>query len=68
MVGFRLLKKGIGVGGRKRSVVSLSDHLDVHRFEKIISDISGIAFELCISLDDKSSQSGNEKRNLCLIR
>ena len=55
MVGFRLLKKGIGVGGRNRSVVSLSDHLDVHRFEKIISDISGIAFELSISLDDKRS-------------
>ena len=55
MVGFRLLKKGVGVGRRNRSVIRLSDHLDVHRFEKIISDISGIAFELSISLDDKRS-------------
>ena len=48
-------KKGVGVGRRNGRVVRLSDHLDVHRFEKIISDIGRIAFELGIGLDDKRS-------------
>ena len=55
MVVIRLLKEDAGVCRRNRSVVRLSDHLDVHRFEKIIRDIGRIAFELGIGLDDKRS-------------
>ena len=61
MVGFRLLKKGVGVGRRNRSVVRLSDHLDVHCFEKIISDISGIAFELSIGFSDVRARLGSAR-------
>ena len=55
MVGFRLLKKEVRVGWRNGCVIRLSDHLDVDRFEKIISYIGWIAFELGIGLDDKRS-------------
>ena len=55
VVGFRLLKKEVGIGRRNRIVVRLSGHLDVHCSEKIISDICRIALKLGIGLDDKRS-------------
>ena len=60
VVGFVLMKKGLGVNKRNRDVVRLSSQLYIDRNEKIIGDIGWIASKLRRGINDKGGQDGNE--------